>query len=278
MNMNNEIYLGANNRKSLIDISLPKNETKEIVLFIHGYKGYKDWGAWNLVEQYFLKHEIGFAKLNLSHNGGTIENPIDFPDLEAFGNNCYTYELTDISNAIQWLDQRINLANYNLSLVGHSRGGGVALLSVSNPFVKRIITWAAIDDIPSRFPKGSELEKWKKDGVRFIKNGRTKQDMPHYYSFYNDFLENKDVLDIKTAAEKLKELNKPCLHIHGRNDEAVTYKAAINLSEWTGGEAVLLEETGHTFDTKHPWTENSLPLKMKEVCDKTIGFIKRSIC
>lgn len=269
----NEVYLGANQRKSLIDLSLPQKGTKELVLFIHGYKGYKDWGAWNEVETYFLAHQIGFSKLNLSHNGGTIENPFDFPDLEAFGENRYTYELTDIENAIEWIHQKIDLNEYNLTLIGHSRGGGIAVLSGTNKWVKRVITWAAIDDIFSRFPKGEELENWKKEGVRCIKNGRTKQDMPHYFSFYTDFIENKDLLDIKNAAYQLKKLEKPCLHIHGENDEAVDHKAALNLSEWSQGECVIIKETGHTFDTKHPWTEESLPSKMKEVCDRSIAFV-----
>ena len=273
MIIRNEIYTGANRRKSLIDLSMPIKGTKEVVLFVHGYKGYKDWGAWNRVEKYFFNHGIGFAKLNLSHNGGTIENPIDFPDLEAFGENRYTYELSDIENAIQWLHNKINLTNYNLTLIGHSRGGGVAILSGMNAFVKKVVTWAAIDDISSRFPIGNELEKWKKEGVRFIKNGRTKQDMPHYFSFYEDFLDHKERLQIKKYALELKKLHKPCLHIHGENDEAVFPHAVYDLSNWTSGVSILIPNTGHTFDTKHPWEENQLPEAMEKVCAESIQFI-----
>jgi pimeloyl-ACP methyl ester carboxylesterase len=273
MIIQNEVFKGANKKESLIDLALPKKDTKELVLFIHGYKGYKDWGAWNNVEAYFLSHQIGFAKLNLSHNGGTVDQPIDFPDLASFGENRYTYELIDIERAIEWIHQKIDLGKYNLTLIGHSRGGGLAVLSGTNKWVKRVITWAAIDDIFSRFPKGEELEKWKQEGVRYVKNGRTKQDMPHYFSFYTDFIENKDLLDIKKAAHQLKTLEKPCMHIHGKNDEAVDYKAALNLARWSGGKNIIIEGTGHTFDTKHPWIEDSLPLKMKEVCDRSKAFV-----
>ena len=273
MKIDNDSYIGANNRKSLIDLHLPERPTDEIVLFIHGYKGYKDWGAWHLVQNFFLDKGIGFAKLNLSHNGGTIHDPIDFPDLEAFGQNRYTYELIDVESAIQWLDKKINLSGYSLTLIGHSRGGGIALLSGQLAFVKRIVTWASISSIPDRFPTGDELARWKKEGVRYVQNGRTKQDMPHYFSFYQDYLENKDLLNIEKVSKSLNKLAKNCLHIHGKQDQAVDHNAAFQLARWTGGESHIIKDTGHTFDTKHPWINKSLPTKMREVCQKTYDFI-----
>ena len=82
----NKIYIGSNGRKSLYDCTVPDNP-KGAIIFIHGYKGYKDWGAWNLMQDYFVKEGIGFVKFNMSHNGGTTDEPIDFQDLDAFGEN-----------------------------------------------------------------------------------------------------------------------------------------------------------------------------------------------
>ena len=62
------------------DLFYKQNNTKKpLVIFCHGYKGFKDWGAWNLVAETFAKSECFFVKFNFSHNGGTAENPIDFP-------------------------------------------------------------------------------------------------------------------------------------------------------------------------------------------------------
>ncbi|WP_317192062.1 hypothetical protein [Snuella sedimenti] len=44
-----------------------------------------------------------FIKFNFSHNGGTIEQPIDSPDLEAFALNNYTKELNDLDTVISWV-------------------------------------------------------------------------------------------------------------------------------------------------------------------------------
>ena len=76
---------------------------KPLVIFCHGYKGFKDWGSWNLVAEQFLKANMVFVKFNFSHNGGTVENPIDFPDLEAFAENNYSKELDDLDSMLTYL-------------------------------------------------------------------------------------------------------------------------------------------------------------------------------
>lgn len=274
MNIENGIYTGANERKSLVDFELPTNmKCNNIVLFIHGYKGFKDWGCWNLVQKFFVDNGIGFCKMNLSHNGGTIDNPIDFPDLEAFGNNRYTYELEDIKAVIDWIETKINLSDYNLHLIGHSRGGGDVILSGTDSRVKSIITWASISNIESRFPTSEELELWKSKNVRFVKNGRTKQDMPHYFSFYEDWNQNKDRLNIEKYARTIAEKKKNCLHIHGDQDEAVSITDSENLARWTNGKFIIINDTGHTFDSSHPWEKEKMPSKLKQVCLLTVDFV-----
>lgn len=271
MKLKNETYIGAENRKSLIDFRLPEDEQTSIILFfVHGYKGYKDWGCWNLVEQYFIRHGIGFCKLNLSHNGGTLENPIDFPDLEAFGENRYTYELEDIAQGIDWLYRQVDMSDKKLFLLGHSRGGGDVLLAGDDERVNGIVTWASISDIGNRFPTGDELKKWEKEGIRYVENARTKQQMPHYYSFYQDWLFNQDLLNIRDTAQRL---NKVCLHIHGDSDEAVSIEESKQLSTFTKGQLITIQNANHTFGAKHPWEKQHLPEKLKEVCEHTLEFV-----
>jgi pimeloyl-ACP methyl ester carboxylesterase len=272
MNLINHIFLGAENRKTLLDFQLPETEsTNNLILFIHGYKGYKDWGAWNLVQSYFVQHGIGFAKINLSHNGGTTDNPIDFPDLEAFGENRYTFELEDITAAIETLDQLVNLNTYRLWLIGHSRGGGDVILSASHPKVYGVITWASICDIGSRFPTGEELANWRKNGVRYVENGRTKQLMPHHYTMYLDWEENKERLDIEKAA---KQFSKPILHIHGNLDDAVGQEESEKLSSWTKGKLHIIHGANHTFGASHPWEHRELPQHLFDACKESKAFIE----
>ena len=97
------------------------------------------------------------------------------------------------------------LFHNNISIIGHSRGGGIVLLrAAQDKRIKTVITWAGVADFKSRFPNNNNLILWKKEGVRYILNGRTKQKMPHYYSFYEDFIKNEAQLTIQKAVRSLK--------------------------------------------------------------------------
>jgi len=273
MKITNETYIGANNRKSLVDFETPDEmEFTNIVVFVHGYKGYKDWGAWNLVQSYFISNRMAFCKFNLSHNGGTVDDPIDFPDLDAFSKNKYSYEMEDIERILDWLEGKIDISNKRIHLIGHSRGGGDVILAGKDKRVTSIVTWASISDIPSRFPKEEALQAWKENGFYTVKNGRTKQDMPHLYSFYEDWEKNKEELNIE---KKALELKKPVLHIHGDEDEAVSITESEALSSWTSGKLIIISDANHTFGSYQPYKENDIPSKLHEACNLTVQFIER---
>lgn len=269
MKRTNLVYTGANGRKSLIDFEYENDFNKTIILFVHGYKGFKDWGAWNQVQNFFVSNGFGFSKLNLSHNGGTIDNGIDFPDLEAFGENRYSYEKQDIDCAIDFLKENVKFEQ--LILIGHSRGGADVILAEKNENVSAIVTWSSISNIAERFVKGEELDKWKNDGVRYIKNGRTNQKMPHLYSFYEDFLANKEEMNLQNILETTETAY---LHIHGTNDEAVPHAESEDLAKWSEGDLILINDANHVFGAKQPWGLNYLPDDLEEVCLHTLDWIQ----
>jgi pimeloyl-ACP methyl ester carboxylesterase len=272
--LKNKIYIGSENRQSVYDLRLSE-KSKALIIFVHGYKGFKDWGAWNLIEDEFIKNNFGFLKFNFSHNGGTVKEPIDFPDLDAFGTNDYTKELYDL-NRVTTLSTNI-LKDNNLEIpiyiIGHSRGGGISILHTEkDKRIKKIVTWAAISNVENGFPSGDDLEDWKYSGVRYVVNSRTKQNMPHYFSFYENFIENKENLNIENAC---KFLNKPFLPIHGDMDLAVSVSEGIMISRWADVNLEVIKGAEHTFQTKHPWTKQELPEDMLNVVNKTIAFFKQ---
>jgi pimeloyl-ACP methyl ester carboxylesterase len=254
------------------------NKKKPIVIFCHGYKGYKDWGAWNLAAKIFAKKTLFFVKFNFSHNGGTFENPIDFPDLEAFGNNDFIKELNDLEDVIDWVTTNPDFNNEidieNITLIGHSRGGGIVTIKASeNRKIKKVITWAGVSDYGMRFPDGEKLDGWKKQGVSYILNSRTHQQMPHLYQFYQNFKDNEDRLTIKKAVSKLKI---PHLIIHGENDKVVLPIEAKNLHSWNPkSELIFIDKMNHPLGCTQPWGKLVMPSHLEDVVNHSIEFILR---
>lgn len=276
----NKVLKRKNQKDILVDYFFKKDGTpKPIVIFCHGYKGFKDWGAWDVVAETFAEAGYFFVKFNFSHNGGTIAQPIDFPDLEAFGENNYTKELNDLEAIISHISNddfhfRGECTQHNISLIGHSRGGGIVTIKASTSSkIANVISWAGVSDYASRFPKGEALQNWKNSGVYYVINGRTKQEMPHFYQFFEDFQANKTRLDIERATKNLKI---PHLIIHGTTDPAVPAKEATLLHSWNpNSELHFIENADHVFGARHPWEKEQLPIDLQEVVQTTIDFIKK---
>lgn len=271
MQIVNETYTGSAGREALIDLHIPEKFNHKVLVFVHGYMGFKDWGAWNLMERHFVEQGFGFCKFNLTHNGTTIQEPTEFADLNAFGLNRYSYEKNDVLCALNWLQTKIDLTTCTLHLVGHSRGGGIALLCASDSRISSVITLAAISSIEKRFNLQDEIiENWKKTGIRYAKNGRTHQEMPHFIEQLTDFETHRDELDIHKACLELK---KRLLILHGDQDESVSIDEGKAIATWTKQPVHIIHGANHTFGASHSYLEDSLPQKLLECCDKITSFI-----
>lgn len=261
-------------------IATNEGKNKPVIIFCHGYKGFKDWGAWNIMSEEFAKAQFVLVKFNFAYNGGTLEEPIDFPDLDAFGENTFTKELDDLDVVLDWVTSSKNpffdsIDFSRLTLMGHSRGGGIVVIKAAEDTrVKKLVTLAAVSDFGSRFPSGPDLEEWKEKGISYVENSRTKQQMPHLFEFYLDFKANEERLTISRAARELKI---PFLIVHGTDDPTVSVDNAKHLKEWSkNSELFLLEGSDHVFEASHPWGKQILPQAMKKIVEKINKFVKKT--
>lgn len=267
------------NRPFLADVYSPtEGKGLPVVIFCHGFKGFKDWGPFNAVAEQFAGSGFVFVKFNFSHNGTTVSNPTSFEDLEAFGNNNMSIEMDDLGVVIDWVNSPAFTSAFPMAdasriyLLGHSRGGGIALLKANeDPRVKKVCTWASVNEF-GRYWKKDEMEKIKQDGVIYIPNSRTGQQMPLYWQLYENYFNNLDRLHIPTAVKKLQI---PLLIIHGTDDETVPYAVALEMHGWNNRSRLLLIEHGnHNFGGKHPWNADDLPEDLKDVIQETVSFFK----
>ena len=272
INQGNIIIDGSDNRPILIDTTFNQNKVRrKVVVFSHGFKGFKDWGPFNKVAIQFAKNDFTFVKFNFSHNGTTIENPIDFVDLDSFGNNNFCKELDDLGFVLDWVEE--NLKPKEISLFGHSRGGAISILkTVEDKRINKVISWASPSDLTSRMLK-EKIAVWKEKGVAYIYNGRTKQNMPMYYQFYENCKANNDRIDIKSTVEKLKI---PQLIIHGSDDPTVKIVEAENIKDWnTDAELHIIKNADHVLGGFHPYDLDEYPTHLQEAIDFSIAFLKK---
>ncbi|MCW3124385.1 MAG: dienelactone hydrolase [Bacteroidetes bacterium] len=267
-------------RPFLADICFEANSTKKpVIILTHGFQGFKDWGPYNLMAERFAAAGFVFVKFNLSHNGTTIDHPVDFVDMEAFGNNNFAKELDDLGVVIDWVcsDEfpvaKTEIDTDKIYLIGHSRGGGITILKAGEDArVKKISTWAAVNEF-GKYWKHDQMEKIKEDGVVYVQNGRTKQKMPIYWQMYENYF-----ADLKRfyIPDVVKRLTTPMFIVHGTNDETVPYSSATEIKDWNpNAELLLIQNGNHVFGGKHPWEEEQLPDDLKTVVDNTIRFFKQ---
>lgn len=238
---------------------LKKDIPKPVIIFSHGFKGFKDWGHFPLVARWFAAQGFAFVRFNFSHNGTTPEEPADFANLDNFGKNNFSIELHDLDDVINWVEANSDEHQFDkekIYLIGHSRGGGISIIKASEDVrIKKIATWASVADFESRM-KVDGFEEWKKTGVTYIPNARTNQNMPLYFQFYEDLDRNRERLLIKKAAKKL---NKPILIVHGTEDDTVSINEANALHQWVAGSRLcLIENADHAFNATHPYTAQEL--------------------
>ena len=245
-------------------------DTTATVVFLHGFKGYMDWGAWDLVGEAFASAGMRFIRFNFTHNGTSPDQPTDFVDLEAFAQNNYSLELAEARAVLHWSAQQWEGP---LHLIGHSRGGGIAVLAAALGQVDRLAIWAGVSDFADRFPHGDALEAWRSSGRLDMLNGRTGQMMHCNYQHFENFQTHHSALDIPKAA---RSFDRPALVIHGSSDGAVSESNAHALADALPQSTLeIIDRAGHTFGAREPWTEPQLPLHLAQVTSSTIEFFKR---
>lgn len=249
-------------------------QSKPLVVFSHGFKGFKDWGCFPYLLERLADAGFFCVSFNFSYNGTgeTPEEQSEFSRLDLFAKNTFSRELDDLGCVIDFLDSERDNYAYDfdkLFLLGHSRGGGISILKAGEDRrVKKLAVLASVNS----FDRYSDTlkKKWKEAGYFEVLNARTNQVMRMNYTLIEDLEKNLRRLDIRRAAESLQI---PVLLIHGTQDLTVDYSNAEDLYSRSNKDAVrlkLIDNTGHTFGAVHPF--EGITAALEEVINSLTGF------
>ncbi|WP_224753984.1 alpha/beta hydrolase family protein [Paenibacillus terricola] len=245
---------------------------RPVIVLVHGFKGFKDWGMFPYAAQRLAGQEYVVVTFNFSHNGvGAVG--ADFDELDKFARNTHTLELRDLAVVMAAIrNGRMPLSHAmdadHVLLVGHSRGGGDCVLyAAEHPAeVRGIVSWNGIADC-NLFTKEFRQQVLE-DGVGYVTNARTKQQMPIAASFFEDLALNEERYHIAAQAASLQM---PALFVQGDADTPRLVAGYHRLQEAAPQHRyVLLLDADHTFGTKHPWAGTTLALEKAIVL--TRGF------
>jgi len=237
------------------DLRVPHGEGPlATILVLPGFKGFKDWGMFPPAARMWTEHGFATATINTSRNG-VGESRDTFDDLEGFAKNTPGREIKDVElvlAAIRRGELDARLDPDRIGILGHSRGGGIAVLvAAAEPRLRCIVTWGSI----STFLRYTDraIQEWRTAGRLEVPNLRTGQMMWLDREVLEDLEANRDAYDLERACHAISA---PALFIHGERDESVDPEDSRRLFEWCASPEKRLEiipKTGHTFGTVHPW-------------------------
>ena len=259
----------------LVDVRAGGRESpRPAVVVVHGFKGFKDWGLWPPFADRLARAGLSAVNLNLSGSGVDDTGEFVFP--ERFGHNTFSAELQDLSRVVDALaagDLAVAPPS-SLGLLGHSRGGGIAVLhTAADARVRALVTWAAIATV-QRWEDRARVA-WRAAGMQPVRNARTGQILPQYPDVLDDIERNAESLDIERAAARVAV---PWLIVHGRDDEAVAFSEGERLAAAAApGRTRFLpvDRAGHTFGAAHPWRGATPELGL--VTDATLSFFAKEL-
>ena len=235
------------------------------VLLCHGFRGYKDWGFIPLLASTIAAEGIPAAAFNMSgsgiagHDGAFIER-------ERFRRNTYAAELEDIDRVARWLAARAGSAPSSsragaaqsasragaapgairLGLIGHSRGGAMALIyAASHPEVRTLVSLAA----PSRVGVWPDraFEAWRAHRPHIVHDFRTRTELELGPEILEDIERSRARYDLHAAAASLTI---PYLVVQGGRDRSVPAQEGRTLASWgppATTELAIIEGAGHSF-------------------------------
>ncbi|WP_185819490.1 alpha/beta hydrolase family protein [Salibacterium salarium] len=257
------------------EVHAPKERTnKPVILVCHGFKGHKDWNFIPYAAEELANNGYYAIRFNFSCNG-VKDN--DFDELDKFAVNTYSRELEDIAVLIgQMREQKLPYSDHfdmeRIGMIGHSRGGATSIIFASeHSEIKSVVCWNGVSNID--FFNEDLKQDIRKNGVGYIANKRTNQNMPLKSNILEDIENNQERFNILSI---LESIHVPVLFLQGDADGKWLKEGAEKMNDAAAKHSLVRIEDGtHTFNAAHPLDE--VPVQLEQALHETIYFFNQNI-
>jgi len=245
------------------------------VVVCHGFKGFRRWGffphiARRLANAGMTAVAFDFSGSGVGPDGETFSEP------DRFRRATISNDLKDLGTVVAHVrggTLRDGLSPCTkLGILGHSRGGGVAVLHAAHEDgVDALVTWAAVGNF--RRWDVAAISEWRRRGSVDVVNSRTGEILPLDVGYLEDLDARAKDFDLDRAAGSVKT---PWLILHGDADETVPLaEGRRHHSMAREGVAAFeaIRSGSHTFGVAHPW-KGSTP-QFDAVVDRTLDWFSR---
>lgn len=226
-----------------------------VLVICHGFTAHKDWGPFPHIGRSLAGLGFVTAVFNFSHNGigGNFRR---FTEAEKFARNTIGKEREDVRALVDAVASGRLAPGVadpaKIGLIGHSRGGGVALLAARDDArIRGVAVWSSVSTF-HRYT-AHQREIWEHQGFLPVTIRGARTSLRFDLSVLRDLEANREAYDLRKA---VRELRVPLLLVHGTTDVAVKQAEAEELyaaADRSRTELLLLEGAGHTFGATHPF-------------------------
>ncbi len=259
----------------LVDVRTSSHTASQpAVLLLHGFKGFKDFAFLPPFAERLAR--AGFTAVTVSVSGAGVDADGNFVHLERFARNTYSRELDDLVAVTRALasGQLGVTSPTSIGVLGHSRGGGMALLLAREvEAIAAVATWNGIGI--ARRHSDAELDAWRKAGRIEIPHQRLRIRLPLDFEVAEDCLRHQHGrLDIPAAAGALR---KPWIQLHATADNTVSFAEAERLASAAGEGHIFepIDGSDHVWGCAHPWSGASP--EAERVFARTVEFFSRNL-
>lgn len=251
----------------------PAGEASACVVFVHGFKGYKDYGFIPVLASALARAGVIVHRFNLSCSGMT--NDIEtFARPDLFAMDTWTRQVEDVRCVIDAVgDGTLAGSGQPIFVVGHSRGGATALLLAGREGAPELDGVATINAVDRCCGMDEETR------VAFLERGslvsasaRTGQELVINASWLHEQIDDPgahDVLGLCTS------VSIPTLILHGDADDAVDVSAGERIAQAVGAELKVVTGANHVLNMSNPAPESAgISPQLGEVIGQLCTFVK----